>query len=57
MAEMTDKKQKSPSVLKHYQTPEILPEGDFKVKCKYCQKDIIGSTRVTTNWWKHLVSN
>ncbi|XP_065905197.1 zinc finger BED domain-containing protein 4-like isoform X2 [Dysidea avara] len=51
---MTDKKQKSPSVLKHYEVPEILPDGNFKAKCNYCQKDITGSTKATTNWWKHL---
>ena len=49
------KKQKTPAVLKHYgEVPEVLPDGDFKPKCKYCGKEITGSTGVTTNWWKEV---
>ena len=52
------KKQNTPAILKHFdEVPEVLPDGDFKPKCKYCGKEIAGSTKVTTNWWKHLVSN
>ena len=44
------KKQKTPAVLKHYdEVPEVLPDGNFKPKCKYCGKEITGSTGVTTN--------
>ncbi|CAB4061236.1 TRRAP [Lepeophtheirus salmonis] len=45
---------KVPKVLSFYKTPCILPSGTFKVKCKYCDKEISGSRLVTTNWWKHL---
>jgi len=51
------KKKKCPSVLKHFEVPDILPDGSFKAKCNYCHKDITGSTKATTNWWKHLVRN
>ena len=37
------KKQKTPAVLKHYEVPELLPDGDFKPKCKYCGKEITGN--------------
>ena len=57
MAGIVAKKKKSPAVLKHYEVPETLPDGDFKAKCKYCDKEITGSTKTTTNWWKHLVRN
>jgi len=51
------KKQKTPAVLKHCdEVPEVLPDGYFKPKCKCYSKEITGSTKVTTNWWKHLVS-
>ena len=45
-----------PKVLIHYNVPSTLPDGDFKVKCKYCVKEISGSLKSTSNWWKHLVS-
>ena len=49
---------KAPAVLKHNdEVPEVLPNVDFKPKCKYCGKEITGSTKVTTNWWKHSVSD
>ena len=47
---------KTPAVLKHYTIPSVLPKTDFKAKCNYCSKEITGSTKSTTNWWKHLVS-
>ena len=34
---------------------EVLPDGDFKPKRKYYGKEITWSTKVTTNWWAHLV--
>ena len=45
-----------PKVLCHYDAPSTLPDGDSKVKCKYCAKEISGSAKATSNWWKHLVS-
>ena len=46
-----------PKVLCHYDAPSTLPDGDSKVKCKYCAKEISGSAKATTsNWWKHSVS-
>ena len=57
MAEPVAVKKKNPAVLKHYETPGDLPTGEYvKLKCKYCSKEITGSTKATTNWWKHLVS-
>ena len=50
-------KKKKPPVLKDYEIPETLPDGDFRAKCKYCNKEITGSTKTTTNWWKRLVRN
>ena len=39
------KKQKTPAVLKYYdEVPEVLTDGNFKPKCKYCGKEITGST-------------
>ena len=46
-------KKKVPAVLSHYIIP--LPAGNFKAKCKYCSKEITGSVKITTNWWKHTV--
>ena len=57
MAGIVAKKKKPPAVLNHFEVPEVLPDGDFKAKCKYCDKEITGSTKTTTNWWKHLVRN
>ena len=38
------KKQKTHVVLKHYdEVPEVLPDSDFKPKCKYCGKEITGN--------------
>ena len=48
-------KKKVPAVLKHYEVPQTLPAKNFKAKCKYCAKEITGSVRATTNWWKHMV--
>lgn len=46
-----------PNVLtRHYDVPSSVPNGDFKVKCKYCVKEKTGSVKSTSNWWKHLVS-
>ncbi|XP_065907752.1 zinc finger BED domain-containing protein 4-like [Dysidea avara] len=53
MAAMSAKK-KVPAVLKHYEVPKVLPAENFKAKCKYCTKEITGSVRTTTNWWKHM---
>ena len=40
------KKQNTPAVLKHYnEVPKILPDGDFKPKCKYYGKEITRSLR------------
>ena len=47
---------KVPAVLEHFVVPDVLPPGDFKADCKYCPKSITASVKVTTNWWKHLVS-
>lgn len=47
----------TPAVLKHFTTPSVLPTTDFKARCNYCTKEITGSTKSTTNWWKHLVSH
>jgi len=60
MAGIVTKKIKTditPAVLiKHYdEVPEVLPDGNFKPKFKFCDKEITGSTKVTTNWWTHLV--
>ena len=30
--------------------PSTLPDGDFKVKYKYCVKEISGSLKSTSNW-------
>ncbi len=52
------KQTKNPTVLQHYDISEyknIPPTEDLKPKCKYCGKRIIGSVRVITDWWKHLV--
>ena len=49
-------------LLKHYDISEykdtipVPAEEDFKAKWKYCAKQIVGSVKVTTNWWRHLVS-
>lgn len=43
-------------MLKHYDVPSEVPSRNFKVKCKYCPKEITGSCKATRNWWKHLVS-
>ena len=43
-------------MLKHYDVPCEVPSRNFKVKCKYCPKEIMGSCKATRNWWKHLVS-
>ena len=52
------KKWKTPAVLQHYdEVPEVLPDGDFKPKCKYCGKEITGSTGVTTNYCSSRVYN
>ena len=44
------------AVLDHYEVPDIAhcckPKEDFKVRCKYCNKPIVGSIKVTRNWWK-----
>ena len=49
------RKHNTPAVLKHYdKVPEVLPDGDFKSKCKFWGKEITGSTKATTNWWAHL---
>ena len=41
------KKQKTPGVLKHYdEIPEALSDGNFEPKCKYCGKEITGSTNL-----------
>ena len=45
------------AVLKHYNVLATIRDEDFKTKCMYCKKEIIGSVKATTNWWKHLVSN
>ena len=37
-----------------YVLPESL-EGTFKVKCRHCNKVIPASTKVFTNWLKHMV--
>ena len=52
MAALSAKK-KVPAVLNHYEVPETLPAENFKAKCEYCAKEITGSVRTTTNWWKH----
>lgn len=38
---------KSPAVLEHFIVPDIhvMPDGDFKAQCKYCNKEITGSVR------------
>ena len=54
MAALSAKK-KVPAVLNHYEVPETLPAENFKAKCKYCAKEITGSVRTTTIWWKHTV--
>ncbi len=43
---------KLPAVLKHYNVPAAVPNESFKAKCP---KEIVGSVKATTNWWKHLV--
>ena len=53
MAEASTKK--LPRILDHYTLPESLA-GTFKGKCKHCGRHISGTTKVTTNWLKHLVS-
>ena len=57
-SESQELKRKFPAVLNHYicSDKDKLPEEDFKAKCKYCSKEIVGSVKSTTNWWKHLVS-
>ena len=45
---------KLPAVLQHYHASSPLPDGDLKVNCKYCVKEITGSVKSTTNWWKQL---
>ena len=53
----TAERPKIPAVLSsHYVVPSSVPNGDFKAKCNYCAKEITGSVKSTTNWWKHLVS-
>ena len=47
---------KLPAVLQHYHVSS-LPDGDLTVKCKYYVKEITGSVKAATNWWKHLVSS
>ena len=54
---MAGKKPKLPALLKHYEVPETLPEGDFKAKCNYCSKEFIRSIKATTTWCKLLVRN
>ena len=48
-------KKKLPAILSHYILPENT-EGTFKASCKHCYKFISGSTKVSTNWLKHMVS-
>jgi hypothetical protein len=56
MAKVSTVNPKVSGVLQHYDVPTSIPDGDFKVKCKYCVKEISGSLKSTNNWWKHLVS-
>ena len=51
----TGSSSKFPRVFKYYDVPTEVPQGDFKAKCRYCPKEITGSCKATTNWWKHLV--
>ncbi len=51
------KSSEPPAVFKHFTVPDIIPDEYFKAKYNYCNKEIIGSVKVTTNWWKHLVRN
>ena len=46
---------KLPAVFDHYIVPDTT-EGQFMAQCKYCKKELSGTTKSTTNWWKHLVS-
>ena len=56
MAAMAEKRQANlPAVFEHYKLPECT-EGLFKAHCKHCNKELSGTTKSTTNWWKHLVS-
>ena len=47
---------KRPTVLSNFILPDALG-GVFKAKCKHCHKTISGSTKVSTNWLKHMVSS
>lgn len=46
---------KLPEVFKHYIVPDST-EGQFTAHCKYSKKELTGTKKSTTNWWKHLVS-
>uniref|UniRef100_A0A1X7SFB8 Uncharacterized protein n=1 Tax=Amphimedon queenslandica TaxID=400682 RepID=A0A1X7SFB8_AMPQE len=56
MAVPVPKKKRNPAVLQHDEiSQESLPDDEnIKLKCKYCKKEITGSTNAKTNWWKHL---
>ena len=47
--------QKIPAVLSNFVLPEDS-KGVFKANCKHCYKTISGSTKVSTNWLKHMVA-
>ena len=56
MAEKNEEK-KLPDILKHYVLPPLeTMDGIFKAKCKHCHKTISRTTKVTTNWLKHMAS-
>ena len=52
---MAEKQKPVSAVFKHFDLPPST-DGHFKAKCKYCTKELSGTTKFTTNWWKHLVS-
>ena len=48
---------KLPDILDHYVLPSMEAlDGIFRAKCRHCHKSISGTTKVTTNWLKHMVS-
>ena len=51
---MAEREKSVPAVFKHYDLPPST-DGHFKAKCRYCKKELSGTTKSTTNWWKHLI--
>ena len=38
---MVDKNLKLSAVMKYFEIPEVLSEGDCKVKCNFCNKEFV----------------